>query len=52
MFESEEMKELRRKQHEDDTPEHEAGPEEPVITGSRYKRGRRWWERSKWERKR
>jgi hypothetical protein len=52
MFESEEMKELRRKQYEDDAPEQEAADEEPVKTGSRYKRGRHWWEQSKWERKR
>ena len=52
MFDSEETKELRRKQYEDDAPEPEAATEEPVKTGSRYRRGRRWWEQSKWERKR
>jgi hypothetical protein len=34
-----------------DEPEPCQPPEEPP-TGSRYKRGRRWWEQSKWERRR
>lgn len=52
MYESEEMKKLRREMHENE-PEPQQATEEPEPSGgSRYKRGRRWWEQSKWERRR
>lgn len=34
------------------TVEVEPETENPDTGGSRYKRGRRWWEQSKWERRR
>jgi hypothetical protein len=47
-----EIERLKRQEEDDCPPADACQSPEPENTGSRYKRGRRWWEQSKWERRR